>query len=92
LLTRAVVKSSPVERERYLLARFPDLAPEHRQAAVLSEDAFDAAVSALVMARCLADLEQLPSQTDPRVRLEGRIWHPDWRRDEEHYCSFVELR
>ena len=92
LLTHAVVKSSAAERERYLDARYPVLAPEHRQAAILSEDAFDAAVSALVMADCLADLEKLPPQTDPRVRLEGRLWHPDWARDEKHDCSFVELR
>jgi hypothetical protein len=88
LLTDAVVKSSAAERERYLSARFPQLAPEHRQAAILSEDAFDAAVSALVMAGCVADLEALPPQTDPRVRLEGRIWHPNWCRDEERLLQF----
>jgi Protein of unknown function (DUF429) len=78
LLTDAVVKSSPAARERHLEA-YPHLAPEHRQAAVGSEDAFDAAVSALMMARHLADLEALPPEPDPRVQLEGRIWHPAWR-------------
>lgn len=92
LLTRAVVKSSMVQRERYLDAVFPLLALEHRQAAIVSEDAFDAAVSALVMAACVADLETLPPELDPCLRLEGRIWHPEWRRDQSHYCSFVELR
>ena len=88
LLTRAVVKSSMVARERYLDASFPSLAPEHRRAAIASEDAFDAAVSALVMAACLGDLEALPPEPNPRVRLEGRVWHPDWRGDEQRLLQF----
>jgi hypothetical protein len=92
LLTGPVVKSSPAARQVYLDQHFGALAPEHRQAAIASEDAFDAAVSALVMAACVADLEALPPEPEPLVRLEGRIWHPDWRHDAEQYCSFVELR
>ena len=87
LLTLGVVKSSRVARASYLAGHCPGLAPEHRRDAVRSEDAFDAAVSALVMARYLADLEALPPEPDPRVRLEGRIWHPDWRRDAEQRPS-----
>jgi hypothetical protein len=81
LLTQAVVKSSRLARERYLALQWPGLASEHRQAAIGSEDAFDAAVSALVMARCLADLEALPPEPNPGLRVEGRIWHPAWRHD-----------
>jgi Protein of unknown function (DUF429) len=81
LLTGAVVKSSPLARQALLDRVCPTLRPEHRQAAVASEDAFDAALSALVMARCLADLKALPPEPDARVRLEGRIWHPAWRQD-----------
>jgi hypothetical protein len=81
LLTREVVKSSASAREAYLARAYPDLEPEPRQRAIRSEDAFDAAVAALVMAAWADDLVSLPPEPDPRVRLEGRIWHPAWRLD-----------
>ena len=40
-----------------------------------SEDAFDAAVSAIVMSRCLDDLGALPP-ADAVDKIEGRIWKP----------------
>jgi hypothetical protein len=79
LLSGPVHKSSPSARRELLERRFPSLDAAHRQAAVDSEDAFDAAVSALVMLEHAADLAALPPESDPRLRLEGRIWYPNWR-------------
>jgi hypothetical protein len=81
LMTGPVNKSNPNERERLLTRRYPTLADEHRRAAILSEDAFDATVSALVMIEHIADLTSLPPQMDADMRLEGRIWHPRWHED-----------
>jgi hypothetical protein len=81
LLTGPVRKSNAEARAR-LLGRYPELSVAHREAATASEDAFDAAVSALVMAEHLDDLGNLPEQSNPIVRLEGRIWHPRWREDQ----------
>ncbi len=81
LLTGPVHKSSAAARAAYLAARYPCLADDHRRHATQSEDAFDAAVSALVMIEHVADLSTLPAQSDPVLRLEGRIWHPSWRCD-----------
>lgn len=44
--------------------------------ASLSEDAFDAAVSALVMASSTDRLAGLGEETDAVYRREGRIWSP----------------
>jgi hypothetical protein len=82
LLTREVYKSSASHRESLLEERYPALAPVHRALAVASEDAFDAAVSALVMSEHVEDFERLPDEPDPELRLEGRIWHPGWRFDQ----------
>jgi len=68
LLTGPVVKSRRDARERYLGDRgWP---PE----AAVSEDAFDAAVSALVMSAHATALAALPPEPDPVLRREGRIW------------------
>jgi hypothetical protein len=72
VLTGPVRKSSPGERERYL-ATVP-MPPELRRLAAASEDAFDAAVSAVVMAARVDELPALPD--DPVYALEGRIWRP----------------
>ena len=82
LMTGAVHKSDAAERERLLSRRYALLADEHRRLATQSEDAFDAAVSALVMIEHFSDLTSLPPEKDPGVRLEGRIWHPRWREDQ----------
>ena len=78
LLTGPVRKSVAAERQRLLAERYPTLDAQHRDLAMASEDAFDAAVSALVMAEHVADLLALPDEPDPQLRLEGRIWHPRW--------------
>jgi Protein of unknown function (DUF429) len=81
LLTGVVRKSDAGEREHYLARHYPSLEPTHVRLAIDSEDAFDAAVSALVMVEHVDDLATLPPEPDPVLRLEGRIWHPGWRDD-----------
>jgi hypothetical protein len=74
LLTGAVVKSDPQQRQRYLETMADVCVPEGLAAvAASSEDAFDAAVSALVMSRCSDELSQLQQATDPEALLEGEI-------------------
>jgi hypothetical protein len=75
LLTGVVNKSS---REACVenLSAFPEIGAELRQIAASSEDAFDAAVSALVMWRYREQLLPLPTINDPAVRIEGQIWQP----------------
>lgn len=76
VLTGAVNKSSASERAAYL-SRYRDaLGDELRERAASSEDAFDAAVSALIMSRHLEDLADLPVPADRKTMLEGEIWHP----------------
>ncbi len=75
LLTGPVNKSRLASRQVYLAANLPHLAPALRDAAASCEDAFDAAVSALQMARHLR-MEALPAVTDQNTLLEGVIWHP----------------
>jgi diadenosine tetraphosphate (Ap4A) HIT family hydrolase len=55
---------------------YPEIGARHRQLARGSEDALDAAVSAVVMARHVDDIRALPPAGDDHARLEGRIWHP----------------
>jgi len=73
LFTPAVVKSSAAARSAYLQRHFSQLAPWQIQ----TEDAFDAAISALVMARHVADFQALPAAANPVEQLEGRIWQPE---------------
>lgn len=75
-LTGAVVKSSAAARAAYLAHRYPELPDFVREQAELSEDAFDAAVSALVMAVHVQSLVNLMPTTAPLLALEGRIWLP----------------
>ena len=77
LLTGAVNKSSFSQRAEYLRHRFPRLAAEPGVVASSSEDAFDAAVSALVMAEHVESLGALPRARDEVERIEGAIWYPD---------------
>jgi hypothetical protein len=48
-----------------------------RGLAAASEDAFDAAASALGMAAAVQELSALPGELD--YALEGKIWPPDMR-------------
>jgi hypothetical protein len=70
LLTGPVRKNSQGERERYLTAA--PMALEFRRLAATSEDAFDAAISALAMAASIGELLALPGALD--YTLEGKIW------------------
>jgi hypothetical protein len=72
VLTGPVRKTSPSERERYTEAI--TMAPDLRRLAAASEDAFDAAISALVMAAGVEELRAPPAE--PGYEQEGRIWRP----------------
>lgn len=72
LLTGPVQKNSQRARDRYLAA--VPMPAEFRRLAAISDDAFDAAVSALVMAGALDELLALAEEPD--YALEGKIWRP----------------
>lgn len=76
VLTGAVNKSSYTERAGFLSRYGNELPQELRELAASSEDAFDAAVSALVMSSNLRDLTGLITQQDRQTMLEGKIWQP----------------
>lgn len=76
LLTGPVRKSDAGCRRAYLDLAYPELAPATRDVAASSEDAFDAAVSAIVMSRHGGELAALRHATDSRTLLEGEIWRP----------------
>lgn len=80
VLTGAVQKSSQVGREEYLRGRNLIGSGGMRTRAASSEDAFDAAVSALVMWEHRTQLTELDHQSDQVSRLEGAIWNPTWRK------------
>jgi hypothetical protein len=76
-LTGPVIKTRHRERRRYLDELFPEQPERLRERAAGSEDSFDAAVSALVMASHVDELEGLPQRvSDAHERLEGEIWLP----------------
>lgn len=77
LLTGKVAKNRHRERRKYLDGRFAEQDPVLLERAAGSEDAFDAAVSALVMGRHSGRFDALP-MFDPRApaRIEGAIWRP----------------
>jgi hypothetical protein len=84
LLTGPVIKNRQSERERYLSTlRIPS---EFARRAVASDDAFDAAVSALVMSTSVGEL--LALENKPHDVIGGRIWQPGThsptRRQPEH--------
>ncbi len=74
--TGAVVKSDARQRAALLDERFPGLDGELRARAVASDDAFDAAVTALVMAAHGDEFSELAAPTDSEARLEGWVWVP----------------
>jgi hypothetical protein len=76
VLTGPVRKNSPSERERYL-ATVP-MSTDLRRLAAAGEDAFDAAISAVVMAARVEELRVLPDE--PGYEVEGKIWQPRPRR------------
>ena len=76
LLTGPVRKSDPRARAEHLAEGFPEIGRALASEAASSEDAFDAAVSAVVMSRHLDDISELSASADPTDLLEGRIWWP----------------
>ncbi|HZP58365.1 MAG TPA: hypothetical protein VFC53_12555 [Dehalococcoidia bacterium] len=74
LLTGPVRKSDRLAREAYLDGR--GLTGAGWDEARSSEDAFDAAVSALAMWERRDDLAKLRATSDPVLLLEGAIWDP----------------
>ncbi len=76
LLTGPVVKSNADHRKDYFAQRYPSLCAQWGELVAGSEDAFDAAVSALVMSQNECVLASLPDCQDPLIRREGCIWYP----------------
>lgn len=76
-LTGRVNKSRWSSRHAYLLERFPEQPRDLLERAAGSEDAFDAAVSALVMSEHESEFRTLPLPADPAYRIEGKIWRPE---------------
>lgn len=76
VLTGPVNKSSWRRRHDFLFDRFPAQPGALLERAAGSEDAFDAAASALVMAEHAEQLSELvPADARPYA-IEGRIWRP----------------
>jgi hypothetical protein len=73
--TGPVVKSDATARAAHLDAAHRGLPRPLRDAAAGSEDAFDAAVSAIVMSHHEAELRALPAVARD-LRLEGCVWSP----------------
>jgi len=75
LMTGPVVKSDPEARRAHLDA-VAGISPPWRDLAAASEDAYDAAVSAVAMSLHLDDLLALPLVEDPVSCREGCVWQP----------------
>jgi hypothetical protein len=77
--TGAVVKSDAGARAQFLDERFPSIDADAHAHAVASEDAFDAAITALVMSSRLDTpdrLRALGRPPHPQAVLEGWVWMP----------------
>lgn len=81
LLTGPLNKSDFDVRNAHLARRFPEVDCALACKAASSEDAFDAAVSAVVMARHLNEISELTASRDSTELLEGGIWWPPKIRD-----------
>lgn len=75
LFTGSVKKSSPSAREAHLKAYERSLTQGQRKDAISSEDAFDAAISAVEMGKRLVEFERLQQATNVQELLEGRMWY-----------------
>jgi hypothetical protein len=76
LLTGPVNKSDAHERELYLKGLDAPMPAELEERAIHSEDAFDAAISAMAIANEWYTLTKLTRTNDPVLQLEGLIWYP----------------
>jgi hypothetical protein len=74
--TGAVVKTDARQRAALLDRRFPGLDPARRALATAGDDAFDAAVTALVMAQHAEGFSGLALPPAGEVGLEGWVWVP----------------
>jgi hypothetical protein len=75
-LSGPVHKRNAAARTTYLHDHPWPMTEGHGALAASSEDAFDAAISAIVMDQHADALGALTPSTDPLTRLEGRIWDP----------------
>lgn len=76
-LTGAVTKSKADHRARYFQQHsFPEIDSKDLPLVSSCEDAFDAAISAVSMARHLDQILALQQETDLPYSLEGKIWTP----------------
>jgi hypothetical protein len=87
LLTGPVQKSNRAARRQYVEAmgaasRTEPMSPDVGALAMSSEDAFDAAVSALVLCARLRSLDDLPPSLPAAAGLEGWMWVPPGRAGE----------
>ena len=82
LMKNQVTKMDRGIRKSYIEKHYGYLADKWKQSAIPTDDAFDAAVSALVMWKHIDDLAKLHGDIDQVQKLEGIIWHPDW---DKHY-------
>ncbi len=78
-LTGLVDKGRWTSRHDYLLERFPEQPRDLLERAAGSEDAFDAAVSGLVMGEHERELRTPTRLAGPEYEIEGRIWRPEGR-------------
>ena len=76
VFTGRVQKSNETARRALVADRYPGISLPYRDAAAASEDAFDAAVSALEMWRHTEELSSLPPPPDEVARVEGLVWFP----------------
>ena len=76
ILTGPVNKTSESARRAYLDHHCPQFTEAMRTRAASCEDAFDAAISALAMAKHPDEFLQLSAASDPDHQLEGEIWRP----------------
>jgi len=77
LLTGPVNKTDPAERAAYSAEGWPEIDKGLAPQAASSEDAFDAAISAVVMSRHLTDTSRLTPSRDDTCLMEGEIWQGD---------------
>ena len=78
LLTGKVIKSDFEKRHKYLTnGSFPEIDSALASRATSSEDAFDAAVSAVEMSRHLDEIVALTQSQDATELIEGAIWWPE---------------
>jgi hypothetical protein len=78
LYTRPIRKTRRDERVDYV-EKESGIPARLKEEAARTDDAFDAAISAIAMSKHVAALAELPLVDDPELRLEGIIWWPAWR-------------